>query len=141
MTGRNEPDARFRCVELKTGKLMWDRDECWRRCTRQPVAYGRGAAILADGKLIVLGEGGMLGLFAADPTRRGVGPFAGAGARVSLLDGARAQSRKTLSAQRGPADLPEAGGRMIDRCPLASTAVPRDQTASLVPSANTVTCV
>src|SRR5204862_6961008 len=22
-SGRDEPDARFRCVELKTGKLMW----------------------------------------------------------------------------------------------------------------------
>jgi len=28
-SGRNEPDARFRCVELKTGKLMWARDESW----------------------------------------------------------------------------------------------------------------
>jgi hypothetical protein len=29
--------------------------------------YGRGSAILADGKLIVLGEGGKLGLFALNP--------------------------------------------------------------------------
>jgi outer membrane protein assembly factor BamB len=69
LSGRNEPDARFRCVELKTGKLMWDRDESWRRSTRQLDAYGRGADILADHKLIVLGEGGLLGLFAADPTQ------------------------------------------------------------------------
>jgi outer membrane protein assembly factor BamB len=69
LSGRNEPDARFRCVEVKTGKLMWDRDESWRRSTRQPEAYGRGAAILADHKLIVLGEGGLLGLFAVDPTQ------------------------------------------------------------------------
>jgi len=62
-SGRNERDARFRCVELNTGKLMWERDESWRRGTRQPGVYGRGSTILADGKLIVLGEGGLLGLF------------------------------------------------------------------------------
>jgi len=63
-SGRNEPDAHFRCVEFKTGKIMWDRDESWTAHSGQtPKVYGRGSAILADGKLIVLGEGGMLGLF------------------------------------------------------------------------------
>jgi outer membrane protein assembly factor BamB len=63
-SGRNEPDARFRCVELKTGKLMWDRDETWvPHSTPQPKVFGRGSAIMADGKLIALGEGGLLGLF------------------------------------------------------------------------------
>jgi len=69
LSGRNESDARFRCVELETGTLMWERDERWRRTSRQPDAYGRGAAILADSKLIVLGEGGLLGMFAVDPTQ------------------------------------------------------------------------
>ncbi len=65
-SGRNEPDARFRCVEFETGKLMWDRDEHWSpHSAAQPNVYGRGSAILADGKLIVLGEGGLLGLFKA----------------------------------------------------------------------------
>ena len=63
-SGRNEPDASFRCVELKTGQLMWSRDESWPAHSReQPPVYGRGSAILADNKLIVLGEGGKLGLF------------------------------------------------------------------------------
>jgi outer membrane protein assembly factor BamB len=67
-SGRNEPDATFRCVEFKTGKLMWSRDERWRpHSAAQPDVYGRGSAILADGKLIVLGEGGKLGLFALNP--------------------------------------------------------------------------
>ena len=67
-SGRNEPDATFRCVEFKTGKLMWSRDERWRaHSSAQPPVYGRGSAILADGKLIVLGEGGKLGLFALNP--------------------------------------------------------------------------
>jgi hypothetical protein len=67
-SGRNEPDARFRCVELKTANLMWDRDERWPpHSTPTPAVYGRGSAILADGRLIVLGEGGLLGLFKVDP--------------------------------------------------------------------------
>lgn len=69
-SGRNEPDASFRCVELKSGRLMWSRDEGWRsHSSRQPSVYGRGSAILVEGKLIVLGEGGKLGLFAANPHR------------------------------------------------------------------------
>lgn len=67
-SGRNEPDATLRCVELKTGKLMWSRDERWPAySTKQPGVYGRGSAILADGKLIVLGEGGRLGMFRPNP--------------------------------------------------------------------------
>lgn len=63
-SGRNEPDARFRCVEFATGKVMWDRDESWPpHSSPTPPVYGRGSAILADGKLIALGEGGLLGLF------------------------------------------------------------------------------
>jgi outer membrane protein assembly factor BamB len=63
-SGRNEPDARFRCLEFATGKIMWDRNEGWpAHSTPPPKVYGRGSLILADGKLIVLGEGGLLGLF------------------------------------------------------------------------------
>ncbi len=63
-SGRNEPDARFRCIEFKTGKLMWERDESWpAHSTPTPTVYGRGSCILADGKLIALGEGGLLGFF------------------------------------------------------------------------------
>jgi outer membrane protein assembly factor BamB len=67
-SGRNEPDAHFRCVEFKTGKLMWDRNESWASHSRDtPSVYGRGSAILADGRLIVLGEGGILGMFKLNP--------------------------------------------------------------------------
>lgn len=69
-SGRNEPDARFRCVELQTGKLAWDRDESWPpHSTSTPPVFGRGSAILADGKLIALGEGGLLGIFKPDPAK------------------------------------------------------------------------
>jgi outer membrane protein assembly factor BamB len=68
LSGRNEPDARFRCVEWKSGKLVWDRDESWApHSMEQPPVYGRGSIILADGKLIALSEGGLLGLFRLNP--------------------------------------------------------------------------
>ncbi|MGO8698744.1 MAG: PQQ-binding-like beta-propeller repeat protein [Limisphaerales bacterium] len=69
-SGRNEPDARLRCVELKTGKLMWDMDESWpHHSTQTPSVYGRGSSIWADGRLIAIGEGGLLGLFNPNPAK------------------------------------------------------------------------
>jgi outer membrane protein assembly factor BamB len=67
-SGRNEPDARFRCVEYKTGNIRWDRDERWQHGS-DPATFGRGSAIMADGKLIVLGETGLLGLFRVNPDK------------------------------------------------------------------------
>ena len=67
-SGRNEPDARFRCVDFVTGRLQWERDERWApHSTPTPDVFGRGSGILADGKMIMLGEGGLLGLFKPDP--------------------------------------------------------------------------
>ncbi len=68
-SGRNEPDARMRCVDFKSGRLLWDRDESWGRAEEDSRKYGRGSLILADGKLIALGETGRLGLFKPSPTR------------------------------------------------------------------------
>jgi outer membrane protein assembly factor BamB len=68
--GRNEPDATFKCVELKTARLKWSRDERWApHSSPHPPVYGRGSVILADGKLIALGEGGLLGLFRLNPDK------------------------------------------------------------------------
>ena len=67
-SGRNEPDARFRCVDYKTGKVKWERDERWQH-GNGPTTFGRGSAILADGKLIALGETGLLGLFRPNSQR------------------------------------------------------------------------
>ncbi len=69
-SGRDEPDAQFNCVEFKTGKLVWTRDEHAQKHPPQGSqfpTYGRGSAIYADGKLFALGEGGKLGLFKANP--------------------------------------------------------------------------
>jgi hypothetical protein len=69
-SGRNEPDAHFRCVEFSTGKLMWDRDEHWPpHSSPQPEVFGRGSCLLAEGRLIVLGEGGLLGLVKPNPAK------------------------------------------------------------------------
>lgn len=68
-SGRNEPDARFRCVEYKSGKVMWERDERWRPYGDPPKTFGRGSAIMAEGKLIILGEAGLLGLFRVNPEK------------------------------------------------------------------------
>ena len=63
-SGRNEPDGRFRCVTFATGKILWDQDEAWNKYGPPTNKYGRGSLIQADGKLIVLGETGKLGIFA-----------------------------------------------------------------------------
>jgi hypothetical protein len=54
--GRQESGARFRCVELKTGKVRWTKEE-----------FGCGSMIFADGKLIILTEAGDLVLVEATP--------------------------------------------------------------------------
>lgn len=76
-SGRNEPDAHFRCVEFATGTVKWDRDEGWPNGghaklapgEKPPNVFGRGSAILADGKLIALGEAGLLGIFRPNSAR------------------------------------------------------------------------
>jgi len=68
-SGRNEPDASFRCLDLLTGKLKWKHDQGWTHRFGEPAPakiYGRSSFVMADGKLIVLGESGKLGLFKMD---------------------------------------------------------------------------
>jgi outer membrane protein assembly factor BamB len=76
-SGRNEPDGRFRCVEMATGALRWDRPEGWPNAGHakldegepMPNVFGRGSAIFANGKIIALGEAGLLGLFKPNPEK------------------------------------------------------------------------
>jgi outer membrane protein assembly factor BamB len=48
--------SRLRCVEFKTGAVKWDK-----------AGLGRGSLVVADGRLIVLGEQGQLVLADATP--------------------------------------------------------------------------
>jgi len=69
-SGRNEPDSVLRCVSWKTGEVRWERSERWpSHGGEQPGVFGRGSFILAEGRLIALGEGGLLGLFKPTPER------------------------------------------------------------------------
>jgi len=76
-SGRNEPDAIFRCVEFATGGLKWERNEGWPNGghaklgpgEKAPNVFGRGSAILADGKLYALGEAGLFGIFRPTPDK------------------------------------------------------------------------
>ena len=69
-SGRNEPDAVLRCVAWADGAVKWERNESWpKHSGDQPPVFGRGSFIYADGKLIALGEGGLLGLFRPNPAR------------------------------------------------------------------------
>jgi outer membrane protein assembly factor BamB len=74
-SGRNEPDAFFRCLEWETGDVLWQRYDGWPNGghakpapgDKAPNVFGRGATIFADGRLIALGESGLLGLYEPSP--------------------------------------------------------------------------
>jgi outer membrane protein assembly factor BamB len=75
-SGRHEPGSTFRCLELASGKLMWATQDVNANDEPDPKAglgatepkyYGRGSAILAEGKFIVLAERGTLALVQAAP--------------------------------------------------------------------------
>lgn len=77
-SGRNEPGATFRCIELATGKLQWQTEDATALDEpvpkvglgkTPPTSYGRGSAILAEEKFIVLGERGTLALVELNPQK------------------------------------------------------------------------
>lgn len=77
-SGRHEAGSTFRCIEFKTGKVKWQTvdvnandvpDPKDGRGATPPKFYGRGSAVLADGKFIVLGEQGTLALVEINPEK------------------------------------------------------------------------
>ena len=57
MNGRHEGAARFRCIDFMSGKVLWTAKQ----------GLGRAVFVLAEGKLIALGERGILALIEASP--------------------------------------------------------------------------
>lgn len=77
-SGRHEPGSTFRCIEMETGKLRWATEDVNANEEADlkaglgqtaPHYYGRGSAILAEGKFIVLGERGLLALVELNPDK------------------------------------------------------------------------
>jgi len=87
-SGRHEEEAMLQCIELDTGKLVWETSgfggdvselrqdpktgKILNAKTGQPdhwPFYGRGSKIIADGKFIVLGERGTLALVKISPDK------------------------------------------------------------------------
>jgi outer membrane protein assembly factor BamB len=74
-SGRHESPSSLRCIDLKTGKLQWETADTFALGLSPARAadsddlhfYGRGAAILAENKLIALSEWGHLGLVEVNP--------------------------------------------------------------------------
>jgi outer membrane protein assembly factor BamB len=56
--GREESGAVLRCVELKTGKVKWEKK-----------GFGTGSIIISDGNLILMSENGELVLLGATPDK------------------------------------------------------------------------
>ena len=57
-SGYHSPEAELRCVEWKTGKVMWSEPD-----------MGRSSLLLVDGTLVCLSEDGTLRLIRATPQR------------------------------------------------------------------------
>lgn len=78
-SGRHKAGSKFRCVELQKPKLAWEvkTPETAEEHAALPQnadevaneAFGRGSLIEADGKFILLGEGGVLALAEINPRK------------------------------------------------------------------------
>jgi len=84
-SGRHEQEGTLRCIDAQTGKVAWETNGWGRGLdalargpdgkildaeTKEPIPwpfYGRGSAILAEDKFIVLAERGTLALVEANP--------------------------------------------------------------------------
>lgn len=78
-SGRHKPGSFFRCIDWKTAKQQWEvktpesaEEHSALKLDAVDVAaepFGRGSLIQAEGKFIVLGEGGVLALVEVNPKK------------------------------------------------------------------------
>lgn len=66
-SGRNEADADLRCVRVRDGKVLWRSPDDAASGAGEPTVFGRGSALLADGRLVAMGERGGLALLEVGP--------------------------------------------------------------------------
>ena len=92
-SGRHENEAELRCVELATGKVMW-----------QETDLSRCSLTLIDGHFLCLSETGELMLLKVNPKRFEPGGEVDDGSRQSFLGGAGGVARLALYSRQGPAD-------------------------------------
>ncbi|MEP4077815.1 PQQ-binding-like beta-propeller repeat protein [Haloferula sp.] len=57
--GRNPPDTEFKCVDLKTGEVMWTKDYRWKREDGQIEGLFRASLLQAGERYFALGEDGL----------------------------------------------------------------------------------
>lgn len=67
-SGRHEQGSDFRCIRAQDGTALW-RTPTAGSLSSDEAFYGRGSAIFADGRFIVMGERGTLALVEATPER------------------------------------------------------------------------
>ncbi len=100
-SGRNEPDARMRCVELRTGKLMWEVDESWRsHSTRTPGRIWKSFEHSGGRKIDHHWRGRIARVIQAEPREAGGDlPISSAAIASSVLGRASAIAKKALPAK------------------------------------------
>lgn len=81
-SGRNPPDASFRCVKWIDGEIMWEENHALRSRLDYSSKLGRGSAIMAENHLYVLGETGILALYKVNSEK----PEKVAGFKVDGMD-------------------------------------------------------
>ncbi len=64
--GRNPPDTEFKCLELATGKIVWNDDTQFTADGRTQ-SFFRGSLLQAGDRIFALGEDGLLGEFTLTP--------------------------------------------------------------------------
>ena len=68
-SGRHSRGSDLRCIELKTGKIMWTTDKIDHPPLKQPLLLTRSSLLCVDGHFICLSEHGILSLVKINPKK------------------------------------------------------------------------
>jgi len=59
----------LRCIEMKTGDVMWSTDRVFHKPTDQPLLLTRSSLLHVDGHLVCLSEHGVVALIKVNPKK------------------------------------------------------------------------